>query len=253
MLKVDCLERGRIAVALLPVGGSAHQLADQLYAAVLARLVANTDPFVTFLDRSRVQATMNERLGTGMLTDQAAAIELGQHLQAKYMIALDITAAEAPSPTETTSKKKAWKWNGTTEEYTTDTGNTRKRAKASAVTETNYTLVSGRKTVRVKAHLQVTLTASSAIVESRSLEAERSTSIEYGVYGGDLGDLYSGKPGKQKKSLFGSKYYAYNVDADLFKSERRQYGDVESLWEGCVEEVASEAGSAVLAFIASVK
>ena len=233
----ECLENGRITIALVVLAPSSRPwdrwAAPQLYASLLDNLVQRRDPFVAYIDPGQVEWGWEEDAGAS-----------GRPLAVQYWARVEVVGVERPAPQETERQATAWRWDGSQEEYTTDMGQSRKRA--IGVEEVCYTKVSGRKEVRLVIDLQLTQAGSGAIVRRQRLETTSASTVRYAVYEGKTGQLYRNKPA-DKRSLWVGGGYADRLDQGQFSQRRRQYAEDGDLVERCIGRLAGEAGELIAA------
>ncbi|NKB70446.1 MAG: hypothetical protein GKR89_25535 [Candidatus Latescibacteria bacterium] len=217
----ECLENGRVDIAVLPVvyqgGYWAGRAAPMLEVELLQDLSAREDPFVRYIDPGQ--------------RDWAGSQSV------HYSARVEILAVERPRAQETTRSVRAWLWDGSLEEDTTAVG----RKRAVGAQETTYRQVQGRKEVRLVIGLQLTQVGSGAVVLAQQLDWSSAATIQYGLYEGNSRQLYRNKPG-EKRSIWRGGGYADRVDQEQFKEWRRQYGEDGELLARCIAPLAGRAG-----------
>jgi hypothetical protein len=228
----DCIDNGRVTIAVLPVENKSFyaktNLAEKLYAEVLAGLLARQDSFINYVDRRNLEPLAEERQRDNF-TDYAAAIEMGRHTQADYLVAIRITAVQAPEPVELTETVDAWWWDGSREEYVDADGEKKKRP--TNVRQTMYAKVKGSKEVHLDLAVQVTETSTSHIRQLQTLEAGTRSQVEYATYDGQAKNLYRDEPDEKNYRR------VKKVGQKAFRIEKRQHTAEAQLLDQCIQEL----------------
>jgi hypothetical protein len=223
----QCLEQGRTTVALLPVDyPRRREVAELLQNSLQTRLAWIGDPFTAYVPKASLQHVMKE----------------SKHIRPRLVAEVRVTSVDTPNPVESSEKVQAWTWDGTTEQYTTEKGKAKKRAKPSSVHETSYTRVRGTKSVFLWVSVSVTESASSALRVSDTMEASSASEVDYARYSGDISQLYDTKPGDQGK-LFGLTVFPGTVSRDLFTPG--QYASTASMLAECVQQLVPQLTDAI--------
>ena len=209
------LDRVHVTIALLPGEEryySRTNPSERLYTSVMGNLVSRKDPFKSYIDRADVEG----RSG------------------ADYRVKIKVIALEIPPPhIEETEQKKAWRWDGSREEYTDEDGKEKERAME--VTEKNYLQIKGRKRATLRVNVQVTEAATKSIVISEIFEANKSSQATYSQYSGDLSQLYRSDPRDNLR--------ARKVDRSWFK--KKDYASDKSLIGDCVKNLTPRAADLI--------
>ena len=235
--KRQALEKGRIAIALLPVDTAAghmqhKQILRRLYGAVLQNLTGRNDPFIAYVDRSNTSYINRERRG-GPLVDPSTAVELGKHYQAKYLAKISLTGYDLVDEPAAKIIREAMNWDGREETYTYTTKigveKTATRLAPGSYRKVAYFDYVKTREVTLSIEVQVIDVASSAIAWVRTYRESAASEAHYAEYSGDPSRLYHFREDGE-----GEIELANKLKKSKFRISARKVKSADQLLEECI-------------------
>lgn len=186
-----CIEKGRITVAMLPVGTDAGQEkhAEVMYSSTLGQLLKERDPFLVFIDRKNMDAIIEEqKLGMSGIIDDNTVAEAGKLLGAKVVINSRLIAYNHQFVSPKTTKEIGY------ERKTTRVYDKVKKYyyNQDQFYKTSYQKTSGYRKVSFQFVVTMVSSETGEILYSNTFDVKEEDNLTYGSYDKSLSALYPG-------------------------------------------------------------